>query len=217
MVERDYVSGIDVSHYQGRIDWPKVAESGVRFAFIKAMDGLVAVDGMFGTNWNAARVAKVERGAYHFFRAEQDAEQQAKLFISRLSDDWGELPPVLDFEMLGKATAEQALKAAEHWMQLVEEASGRRPILYTCSSFWRAQVNDSHSFSTYPLWIANYTTLVQPMLPSGWKQWTFWQHSEQGRVPGINGPVDLDRFCGNAMELEAWRQRISIMSATAGS
>lgn len=216
-MEARYVNGIDVSHYQGTIDWLKVAAAGVSFAFIKATDGATGRDSMFDVNWNGAKAAGVKRGAYHFFRAAQDAEQQAKWFIERLNEDWGELPAVLDFEVLGSVSAEQALQGAKRWMELVGEASGKAPILYTGPSFWRAQVKDSDAFSEYPLWIAHYTAAAQPTLPTAWKQCTFWQHSERGTVPGVKGPVDLDRFCGNVMELEAMGERISIKSATIGN
>ena len=216
MIEGNYACGIDVSHYQGRIDWMKAVGAGVKFAFIKATDGVAGVDAMFTANWNAAKAAGVRRGAYHFFRAGKDAEQQAKLFTSKLNGDWGELPPVLDFEVLSSISAEQAMNGALRWMELVEQANGQKPILYTGPSFWRSQVKDSEAFSTYPLWIAHYTAAACAALPTAWKRWTFWQHSEQGSVPGVMGPVDLDRFCGNTMELEALGQRISRKSATAG-
>ena len=216
MAEAGFVCGIDVSHFQGQIDWEKVAGSGVKFAFIKATDGAAGTDARFDANWREAKAAGVRSGAYHFFRAEQDAEQQARLFVRKLNDDWGELPAVLDFEVLGQATAEQAIDGAVRWMELVEAASGKRPMLYTGPSFWKAQAKDSAAFCDYPLWIAHYTSGAHPSLPAAWKQWTFWQHSEQGSVPGITGPVDLDRFYGNAMELAALGARISLKSATAG-
>jgi lysozyme len=216
MTESGFVCGIDVSHFQGLIDWRKAAELDVKFAFIKATDGIAGIDAMFDTNWLASKAAGVRRGAYHFFRAEQDAERQAQSFISKLNEDWGELPGVLDFEVLGSASADQALNGVMCWMELVEAASGRMPLLYTGPSFWKTQVKDSNAFSTHALWIAHYTSALRPALPSAWKQWTFWQYSEQGNVPGIKGPVDLDRFSGNVMELEALGARINTMKATAG-
>ena len=216
MIETDFVNGIDVSHYQGTIDWEKVARSGVKFAFIKATDGAAGADPLFAANWSAAKDPGVSRGAYQFFRAEQDAERQANFFITKLGNDWGELPAVLDFEVLCGTLVGTALEGATRWMELVGQATGRTPVLYTGPSFWRTQVKSSTAFSNYALWIAHYTAAAQPVLPSAWKQWTFWQHSEQGSVPGIKGPVDLDRFNGTVMELEALGQRISTMRASAG-
>ncbi|HUN90239.1 MAG TPA: GH25 family lysozyme [Terriglobales bacterium] len=216
MVETNFVRGIDVSHYQGVIDWEQVANAGVEFAFIKATDG-VTVDSIFAANWKAAKMAGLRRGAYHFFRAAQDVERQAKRFIAQVNDDWGELPAVLDFEVLGEVSIAEAVQGVAWWMKLVEAASGKIPVLYTGPAFWQTQAKDSDAFCRHGLWIAHYTAAAQPSLPSAWKQWTFWQHSEQGSVPGVKGPVDLDRFYGNAMELEALGQRISIKSATIGN
>lgn len=211
------VHGIDVSHYQGSIDWNAVAKSGIDFAFIKATDGIGAGDPMFAANWKGARDARVRRGAYHFFRPLTDALQQAKRFIGKVDSDWGEVPPVLDFEVLGGASPNGALEAAKQWMDAVAETCGRKPILYTGPAFWTSSVHDSQLFTEYPLWIAQYTDAPQPHVPTAWQQWTFWQHSEHGSVPGIAGPVDLNRFHGTLVELEALCVRISIKSATAGS
>ncbi len=211
------VHGIDVSHYQGTIDWNDVAKSGMAFAFIKATDGIGAGDPMFATNWKAARQAGLRRGAYHFFRPLTDALQQADNFIARLDGDWGELPPVLDFELLGGAYPNQAPEAAKQWMETIEAACGRKPIVYTGPAFWISSLHDSQLFADHPLWIAQYTSAPQPRMPSAWKAWTFWQHSEKGQVPGIHGPVDLNRFNGTLTELDALCARISMKSATAVS
>jgi lysozyme len=211
------VHGIDVSHYQGSIDWGAVAKSGIDFAFIKATDGAGAGDPMFASNWKGARDAGIRRGAYHFFRPLIGALQQAQRFISKLGGDWGELAPVLDFEILDGASANAALDAARRWMETVEEACGRKPILYTGPALWTSSLHDSQLFAEHPLWIAQYTSAPQPRVPKAWKEWTFWQHSEKRAVPGISGPVDLNRFHGTLMELDALCARISIKSATAGS
>lgn len=210
------VQGIDVSHFQGTIDWAEVAKAGKAFAFIKATDGCGVGDPMFRANWSRARAAGLRRGAYHFFRAQQDAKRQAKHFIATLGDDRGELPPVLDFESLDDTSAEEALRGAQRWMELVEEASRRKPILYTGPAFWCASLHESSLLAEYPLWIAHYTVAIQPHVPSAWKRWTFWQHSEKGLAPGIGGPVDLDRFNGTLTELDLPCARIQEKSATIG-
>lgn len=210
------VVGIDVSHYQGKVDWQAVAKSGISFVFIKATDG-VTHDPLFASHWNGAREAGLKRGAYHFFRPLPDTLQQATALIGALGSEWGELPPVLDFELLGGAHADEALKAAMQWMQTLRESCGRAPILYTGFSFWTSSLHDSPLFAEHPLWIAQYSSTMQPRIPNAWKTWTFWQHSEKGQVKGIKGPVDLNRFNGTFMELEALCARISIKSATAGS
>jgi lysozyme len=185
-----YVSGIDVSHYQGDVDWQAVAASGVRFAFIKATDGGGDVDPRFTQNWAASAAAGLLRGAYHFFRPKVEASDQAKLFCSTVTMDDVALPPALDVEVtegVDPATLRAGIKA---WLENVESALKCRPVLYTDPGFWRA--NGSADFGTYPLWLA--CDSDRPEMPQGWQTWTFWQYSDAGQVRGIQGSVDLD-YC----------------------
>jgi lysozyme len=200
--------GIDISHFQGRIDWSAVMQGGIAFAFIKATDGIGAVDPLFRANWNQARDAGVRRGAYHFFRAQQDSERQARNYLSMVKGDEGELPAVLDFELLGGASAEEALGGAKRWMEIVENEGDRKPVLYTGPAFWNTSLRSSALLAEYPLWIAHYTAALEPQVPRAWRRWAFWQHSEKGSVAGVSGPVDLDRFNGTVMELDALSVRI---------
>jgi lysozyme len=201
--------GIDVSHYQGKIDWEAVAQADITFAFIKATDGCNCVDPMFNMNWSNAGVAGIQRGAYHFFRAQQDPKQQAANFLSTTGHCAPELPPVLDFESLAGMTVEQALRNAHIWMDIVKTETGLLPILYTGPSFWRDALKNNDEFARHPLWIAHYTSAAEPIFPTAWNQWMFWQHSEKGCVAGIKGPVDLNWFRGNATELPGFCTRIS--------
>src|ERR1700757_3658589 len=123
-----HARGIDVSHYQGKIDWKKVTQAGVNFAFIKVTDGTNSTDSYFAANWMNARQAGIRRGAYHFFRAQEDAALQAKQFVAALGNDVGELPPVLDFEVLGGISSKQALQSALGWMIAVERATSLEPM-----------------------------------------------------------------------------------------
>jgi lysozyme len=198
------MSGIDVSHFQGEIDWFEVRSAGICFAFIKATEGAGMSDPLFGQNWRGAKRAGVLRGAYHFCRPEVNAEVQAQFFLQKLQDDAGELPPVLDLEVLTNCEPEQVIHNAQTWLQIVEDKLATRPILYTGSSFWRKTLKNSTAFSGYPLWIAHYTNGPKPLLPSAWPNWTFWQFAQAGRVAGIQGEVDLDIFNGDAADLEAF-------------
>lgn len=207
------VQGIDVSHFQGAIQWEEVAKAGIKFAFIKATDGIKATDPMFSTNWQRAKRVGLRRGAYHFFRAQQDSERQAQNFLAMLKDDAGELPPVLDFELLCDASPEQGMCAAKRWMEIVEQEIGVKPILYTGPGFWISQLGNTPVMTQHLLWIAHYTAAMAPQLPAAWSRWTFWQHSEKGTVSGIKGPVDLDRFNGTLMELNVLTERIQEKSA----
>lgn len=194
------VRGIDVSHYQGEIDWVRVAEDGIQFAFIKATEGQSLVDEKFSTNWKEAREAGVLCGAYHFFRPSVDPKLQAKNFLGQVEFESGDLPPVLDLEVTDKRSAREIRECALVWMQEVEKATELRPILYTMPSFADSYLQQK--FVDYPLWMVD-LGWGEPRLPKGWKQWTFWQHSFEGRVAGISGDVDLDYYYGSPEALRA--------------
>jgi lysozyme len=193
--------GIDVSHWQGTIDWNAVAADGVEFAFIKATEGGDYTDPRFAANWAGAQRAGVVRGAYHFFRPQTDALAQAAHFLRTVQLSPGDLPPVLDVEVTDGRSAAQIAAGVRAWLQEVERATGRRPILYTRASFWTGQMGGG--FGEYPLWVAHYG-VSQPNIPAEWSGWTFWQHSDAGRVDGISGDVDLDWFNGGRAELDAF-------------
>ena len=186
----NYTLGIDVSHFQGEVNWPAVAGSGVRFAFIKATDGIQDIDPRFAQNWAGAKAAGIVRGAYHFFRPALDAERQAAHFSSVVTMDDMALPPALDVEVtdgLDRAALQAGIRT---WLETVRAACGRQPVLYTDPSFWNENV--AADFSDCPLWLACYAEA--PELPATWQAWTFWQHTDAGEVNGISGQVDLD-YC----------------------
>ncbi|HEV7504804.1 MAG TPA: glycoside hydrolase family 25 protein [Thermoanaerobaculia bacterium] len=189
--------GIDVSHYQGTIDWRQVADTGKRFAFIKATEGTSETDPQFQANWRGANVAGLLRGAYHFYQPGEDPQQQAKNFLSVVQPGPGDLPPVLDVELSGKPS--EIISGIWVWLTAVEQATGKTPILYTNPSFW-ADLG-AVGFGRFPLWIADYDVAV-PTVPEGWISWSFWQFSESGSVSGVEGPVDLDIFQGTLMNLQ---------------
>lgn len=193
--------GIDVSHWQGAIDWDAVEDDGVEFAFIKATEGGDYTDPRFAANWAGARQAGVVRGAYHFFRPQTDAMAQVAHFLRTVQLAPGDLPPVLDVEVTDGRSAAQIAAGVRTWLQEVERVTGRRPILYTRASFWTGQMGGG--FGGYPLWVAHYG-VSSPNIPAEWSGWTFWQHSDAGRVDGISGDVDLNWFNGDRAELNAF-------------
>ena len=193
--------GIDVSHYQGTIDWPRVKADGIVFAFIKASEGQTLVDAQFKQNWKAARKAGVVRGAYHFYRPSVDAEVQARLFLKQFKLEKGDLPPVLDLEVTDGQSAKTIREGALEWMRIVEKKTGRKPILYTLPRFARDYLGKS--FKDYPLWVVRLRR-GEPKVGKIWKKWTFWQFSHRGRVDGIKGDVDLNLFNGGIEELRAF-------------
>jgi lysozyme len=196
--------GIDVSYHQDEIDWPQVRRAGIRFAFIRVGDGAALRDPRFATNWAEARRAGVVRGAYLFFRPDQSIEAQANVMIAamrtRQPDD---LPPVLDIEVDGGLAVPIVAARARAWIDRVRAGLGVEPIIYTGSDLWRN--GGAEPIAAQPLWVAHYTQGC-PALPLPWTRWTFWQHTDRGAVPGIDGAVDLDLFAGELGQLHAERE-----------
>lgn len=198
--------GIDVSYYQGVIDWSRVKAAGNQFAFIRLSDGARFRDPKFAINWDGARAAGVIRGAYQFFRPSQSVEAQAEIMVQAIGRYRpGDLPPVLDVEATGNLSASAIASRIRTWHDLVKTGTGATPIIYTGKYFWRDEVGGARAFSDNALWIAQYTSKC-PDLPMPWTRWTFWQNSDRGAVDGVRGRVDLDKFNGTLAELQAFAQ-----------
>lgn len=193
-VDGPVTAGIDVSYHQGTIHWAKVQKAGIRFAFIRISDGLTIRDSQFAQNWAGARKAQIRRGAYQYFRPEENAVAQADLVIAALQRDPGELPPVIDVETTGGKSPAQLERQIRAWVARIRAKLHVEPIIYTSPAFWTDQVGGA-DLSNQPLWLAHYTNEC-PRVPPPWTRWTFWQHSETGQVPGIQGPVDLNVLAG---------------------
>ena len=194
------LTGIDVSHFQGHVDWPAVKGAGCAFAFAKATEGAGLTDPYFSANWAGMKAAGLPRGAYHFFRPAQDAAQQAAHFLSTVQLAPGDLPPVLDIEVNDGVNGEALVGAVQTWLEAVEPAAGAPPIIYTNTPFWDAHFTDQ--FGNYPLWIAHYGPAPSP-LPRGWSDWTLWQYSQSLHIRGVSGPADHDYFNGPLDALQA--------------
>lgn len=206
------VPGIDVSYWNAGIDWPKVRATGQRYVFVKASESTTYKDPTFDDNWFGAKSTGLLRGAYHFFRCNVDARKQADLFIDYVKsfNDDGELPPVLDIETNDGQRRDKIVPAAKTWLDRVEASFGKKPILYSNQYFLQDYFSEAGGgpplwAKDYPLWLAQYPNQyipgMQPFLPRGWFQWTFWQYSKKGRVNGVNANVDLDLFNGTLDEL----------------
>jgi lysozyme len=196
--------GVDVSYYQGTVDWGKAYTAGVRFAFIRLSDGTVFRDPKFVQNWANAKTAGVIRGAYQFFRPNQSATAQADMMIAAIGTyQTGDLPPVIDVEATGSLSPSSVAARVRTWVDRVQAALGVTPIVYTGKYFWRDQVGGPTSFAPNALWIAQYTSQC-PDLPAPWLRWTFWQHTDSGHVNGISGNVDMNKFNGDLTALLAF-------------
>lgn len=195
------LTGIDVSEWQGNVDWQTVKQGGIAFAFARATYGATLVDPQFSANWRGMRTAGIVRGTYHFFVTADDPAQQADLFIKTVGSLAGsDLPPVLDVE-LESGTGSNLISGVQTWLGLVEQGLGRQPMIYTGPSFWNEYMTGG--FGSYPLWVSEYEVSA-PKLLNGWSTWAFWQYSSTGTVMGIAGNVDLDYFNGSLNDLEAF-------------
>lgn len=196
------VHGIDISHYQGNIDWKKVSSHisphfPIKFVFVKATEGGDLGDDKFAANFESARNNGYIRGAYHFFNPETSGLKQAEFFINTVRLDSGDLPPVLDVEKKGRRNMDELKRELKIWLDRVESHYHVKPILYTSHKFKTRYLNDS-LFNSYPYWIAHY--YVDSVAYKG--SWKFWQHTDVGSIGGISESVDLNIFNGTLEELK---------------
>lgn len=199
----DYLYGIDVSEYQGVINWKKVSTENssykVDFVLIRATAGQNHRDRFYTSNWRESKKNSLVRGAYHYYRPNENSSKQAENFIGNVKLNSGDLPPVLDIEHLSKIQSMKSLKLGIlNWLNIIEKHYGIKPILYTGTHFYRDYLND---FTKYPLWIANYNQVDNPLSE---KEWIMWQFSDEGLISGISGPVDLDLFRGSEKHLNKY-------------
>ena len=197
------IHGIDISHHQGKIDWQKLKDKGlidgypIRFVMIKATEGASRIDANFRSNFHNAREYGFTRGAYHFYSVHSPAKAQAEFFIHNVKLENGDLPPVLDVEHKpSNQTDEEFKESIQLWLNMVEFHYGVKPIIYTYYKI-KTRYLDDDVFDQYPYWIAHY--YVEKVDYQG--EWKFWQHTDAGRLPGINGDVDFNIYNGSFYDL----------------
>jgi GH25 family lysozyme M1 (1,4-beta-N-acetylmuramidase) len=197
--------GIDVSHWQGSIDWNQVAAAGKRFAYMKASEGTTLIDTFYTGNRAQAKLLGLYVGAYHFARPglnPGDAVAEADYFLAMSQLVAGDLLPVLDLEVTGGLAPVELQEWVKAYMGRIYERTGARGVIYTSPTFWRNNMADTTWFAANgyrTLWVAHWTSGPAPSVPGGnWGGlgWTFWQYTSSGTVPGITGRVDLNRFNG---------------------
>ena len=204
---RHEVHGIDVSKWNGTVDWPRVKASGIDFVFIKATEGADRVDPTFEANWRGAARAGIPQAAYHFYYFCGEPDAQADWFIQNVPKSASYLPPVLDVEWNGasktckyrpsKATAVYELKK---FMDRLERHYGKRPIIYTSVDFHRD--NLAGYFRNYHFWVRS--VAAHPQQIYGDRAWAFWQYTSTGIVPGIEGEADINVFSGTREHWQRW-------------
>lgn len=198
------VHGIDVSKHQGKIDWKRVGlmnKNGIKvtFVFIKATEGISRQDNKFSFNWEQSSKNGIVRGAYHFFYPSRDAGKQADNFIKEVKLKKGDLPPVIDVELSNGKSSEKIQEGIQVFITRLEKQYKVKSIIYTNIHFYNTHLKGK--FGEYPLWIAGYFDHDR-FYNEFDTPWTFWQHSEKGRVDGIKGNVDFNVFNGSPEKLK---------------
>ncbi|MCL6462031.1 MAG: glycoside hydrolase family 25 protein [Flavobacterium micromati] len=193
--------GIDVSEYQGKISWSYVDtienKYPLHFVFIRATVGMDRPDRQFKRNWLGAKENRMIRGAYHYYRPNENSLEQAALFIKTVKLQKGDLPPVLDIEKLPKNQSIANLKIGlRRWLNAVESHYGVKPIIYSGERYYDDFLKEE--FSDYLFWIANYNFYREQIE----NDWLFWQFTEKAAIPGIIGNVDVNIYNGDLQQLQ---------------
>ena len=203
---RKVIQGVDISRWQGEIDWLKLRSQGANFVYIKATDGGDHLDPMFRRNWKAAAHAGLRRGAYHFFYWCRTAGEQADWFIRNVPKVEGALPPVIDVEWNGESSCKRRPSAAkvrekmQVFMDRLERHYGQRPIIYTSPDFHRDNLRGA--FNDYPFWLRSVAAHPARTYPG--RKWLLWQYSGSGLSHGVRGRIDLNVFNGSEDDWHDW-------------
>lgn len=187
-------NAIDVSEWQGKINWKKVSRTDVRYVYIRACVGSGYVDSQFRRNHRNAKRNGIKTGFYHYVTARSvpQARRQARFFARTIAPYSYDLKPVMDFESFGKLKKKEINRIALAYLQELHERTGRKPAIYSDSS------NAVHTFTykrltKYPLWVAAYG--VKKPATGKWKSYAMWQYADDGRLSGIrDDSVDLDYY-----------------------
>jgi GH25 family lysozyme M1 (1,4-beta-N-acetylmuramidase) len=195
--DQTYCFGLDVSQYQGQINWDEVllTKHPLRFAIARASMGTDGQDPQFAANWQALERVGLQRGAYHYYRPFQNSTEQARNFINLVQLKKGDLPPVLDVEKMSPFGAANLRQGVQNWLRIVGQHYHCKPIVYTGRFFYERYLKGS--IDGHPLWVASYGPHHKVQhLP-----WTFYQFSEKMVVHGINSYVDGNFFQGSLTKL----------------
>lgn len=205
------LTGIDVASYQGIVDWEKVAAAGHRFGIAKASGDEGGgnneyIEGTFPRNWNECLRVGIVPGAYHYARPSVASPAQSvttfQKSIARIGGDVTGGLIALDMEDPGVPAGQSLLQWTAEWLALAEQVFGVRPLIYTGKYYIDEHGLGDPGIKQYPLWLASYQD-TPPPVPTAWDRYVIWQYSANGRVNGIAGDVDMNRFYGGEGDLRA--------------
>ena len=198
---KDHLFGFDVSHYQYDIDWKAIDslyhKFPIDYVFLRTTMGIDGVDAKFSYNWKKAKSRLLVRGAYHYYRPDENSTLQALNFIKNTPLEAGDFFPVLDIEELPKMQSkEKMIEGLKNWIAIVEKHYGVKPIIYSGANFYEHHLKND--FPDYKIWIAKYSLFSEKMNDD----WHFWQFTDKGTVNGIETKVDLNIFKGKRQDLK---------------
>lgn len=201
------IRGVDVSSYQGKIDWNVLSKQDIQFAFIKATEGSNYTDEKFTFNYEQAMKTNIHIGAYHFFSYDSSGSTQADNFIATVPKNKNMLPPVVDIEFYGDKEKDPPNKAnvTKNLILLLEKLEnyyGVKPIIYATQKSYKLYI--SGGYSDYDIWIRD--VYFKPTLPDEQK-WTFWQYTDKGQLDGYKGSekyIDINVFCGSQQDFDTY-------------
>ncbi|MCL2859101.1 MAG: glycoside hydrolase family 25 protein [Oscillospiraceae bacterium] len=203
------VRGVDVSSYQGDIDWSILSKQNISFAYIKATEGSSFVDDKFQFNWDEANKTDLKVGAYHYFSYDSDGMNQAENFIKTVPINPNSLPPVIDIELYGDKVKNipDKTKTQEQLSILLDELQnyyGKKPVIYVTNKTYNLYIKGN--FDDYNIWIRK--VFYKPNLSNN-KSWTLWQYTDKAKLDGYNGAekfIDMNVFNGTAEEFDKFVQ-----------
>ena len=196
-----HLFGVDFSHYQGIINWNHVdtfnCGKPVSFVIVRATMGHNGKDIYFNYNWKNLKKKKLIKGAYHYYRPNENSAKQAANFIKRVKLEKGDLPPILDIEAVPTVQSVKNLRIGlKRWLNIIEDHYGIKPIIYSSDHYFKTYLSKKE-FRDYTLWIANFNNMRHPKE----NKWLIWQFTEKGTLNGVDGFVDFNVFRGNKEEL----------------
>lgn len=201
------VRGMDAARFQTFVDWPSAKKAGIEFVFLKATEGGDLKDSMFRNHWRDAGRAGIARGAYHFYYFCTPPDVQARWFIRNVPRSQGAMPPVLDMEWnpfsptCQRRPDDRTVRAEmQLWLDTVEAAFGRRPIIYTTPGFYKDA--GLSNLKGYEFWLRTTSRRPEEVYPG--QSWRFWQYTATGGLPNTPGDIDINVFNGTRADWEAW-------------